>query len=231
MHFVLPLLLMLTAATAGAQNASSTIFTCVDANGKRYTSDRPIAECLSREQQILNRDGSVRQVVPPSLTADERAAAEARQRVEAERRAAQQEAVRRDRNLMQRYPTEAAHKRAREAALEPLRRSLKLSETRLELLARERKPLDSEAEFYAGKPLPGKLRQQIDGNEAAVAAQQSLMATQRAETDRINGLFDLELERLKKLWGGAAPGSLGPMAAPAAVVPAASGAAAASAAR
>jgi hypothetical protein len=47
-----------------------------------------------------------------------------------------------------------------------------------------------------------------------VTAQQSLMATQRAETDRINGLFDLELERLKKLWGGAAPGSLGPMAAP-----------------
>jgi hypothetical protein len=215
MRLVLPLLLLMTAATAGAQK-TSTIFTCVDANGKRYTSDRPIAECLTREQQILNRDGSVRQVLPPSMTADERAAADARQRVEAERRAAQQEAVRRDRNLMQRYPTEAAHKKAREAGLEPVRRSLKLSETRLELLAKERKPLDNEAEFYAGKQLPAKLRQQIDGNEAAVSAQQSLMATQRAELDRINGLFDLELERLRKLWAGAQPGSLGPMAAPAA---------------
>jgi hypothetical protein len=230
MRFALPLLLMLTAATAQAQKAPPSIFTCVDANGKRYTSDRPIAECLTREQQILNRDGSVQRIVPPSLTADERAAAEARQRVEAERRAAHQEAVRRDRNLMQRYASEAVHKRAREAALEPVRRSLRLSEARLALLAKERHPLESEAEFYAGKPLPGKLRQQIDGNEAAVAAQQSLMATQRAETDRINGLFDLELERLKKLWAGAAPGSLGPMTASA--VPAApAGAAAASAAR
>ena len=227
MRSALPLLLIFCAATAGAQK-SSTIFTCVDEKGKRYTSDRPIVECIAREQQILNADGSVRQVVPPSLTAEERAAAEARQKAEAERRAAQAEAVRRDRNLMQRYPTEAAHKRAREQALEPVRRSLKLSETRLEVLAKERTPLDSEAEFYAGKTLPPKLRQQIDGNEAAVAAQQSLMSTQRAETDRINRLFDLELERLKKLWAGAAPGSLGALAEPAS---APAGAAAASAAR
>lgn len=219
MRFVLPLLLMLTAATAGAQKSSS-IFTCVDANGKRYTSDRPIAECLAREQQVLNSDGSVRRIIPPSLTADERAAAEARQKAEAERAAAQAEAVRRDRNLMQRYPNEPAHQRAREQALEPVRRALKLSESRLDLLAKERKPLDSEAEFYAGRSMPAKLRQQIDGNEAAVAAQRSLMVTQRAELDRINRLFDAELARLKRLWAGAAPGSLGPMVADAASAPA-----------
>lgn len=231
MHVLLPLLLLLGAASAAAQKGGGQIFTCVDANGKRYTSDRPIVECIAREQEVRNRDGSLQRILPPTLTADERAAAEARQRAEAERRAAQQENVRRDRNLMQRYPSEAAHRKAREAALEVVRKSLKLSETRMELLAKERRPLDAEAEFYVGKPLPPKLKQQIDGNEAAVEAQQSLMATQRAELDRINGLFDLELDRLKKLWAGAAPGSLGPMPVMAGGSAPASSASAASAAR
>ena len=231
MPLVLPLLLLLGAATAAAQKPGF-IYTCVDEKGKRHTSDRPIAECIAREQEVRNRDGSLQRIVPPTLTADERAAVEARQRVEAERRAAQQENVRRDRNLMQRYPSEVSHRKAREAALEVVRKSLKLSETRMELLAKERKPLDAEAEFYVGKPLPAKLKQQIDGNEAAVEAQQSLMATQRAELNRINGLFDLELERLKKLWSGAAPGSLGPMPVlGGASAPAAASSAAASAAR
>ena len=66
---------------------------------------------------MLNRDGSLRAVVPPTLTADERAEKEARDRAAAEAEAAAQaDAVRRDRNLMARYPNEAAHNRAREAA-------------------------------------------------------------------------------------------------------------------
>ena len=35
--------------------------------------------------------------------------------------------------------------------------------------------------------------------------------TQVAETNRINALYDAELARLRKLWGGAQPGSLGPL--------------------
>ena len=39
----------------------------------------------------------------------------------------------------------------------------------------------------------------------------SLAQNQVAETDRINALYDAELARLRKLWGGAQPGSLGPL--------------------
>jgi hypothetical protein len=209
---VLPLLLIAGIAQAAG---SSAIYTCVDATGKRFTSDRPIAECNAREQQVLNADGSVKRVIPPNLTADERAALEAKEREEAAARAARTEAMRRDRNLMQRFPNEASHNKAREAALDPVRRSLRLSESRLELLAKERKPLMDETEFYVGKPLPGKLKMQIDANDAAVDAQRALIANQQAEVARINDRYDIELQRLKLLWAGAAPGSLGPMAAPA----------------
>jgi hypothetical protein len=205
-------LVLLLPALAWAQPAPGPgIYTCIDANGRRLTADRPIAECRHKEQQILNRDGSLRGILPPTLTAEERAEKEARDRAAAEARAAAADAVRRDRNLMARFPNEAAHQRAREAALDTVRLAIRATELRLRELQAARKPLLDEAEFYAGKALPPKLRTALDANDAAVEAQRSASATQGAELDRINRLYDVELERLRRLWAGAQPGSLGPL--------------------
>jgi len=210
----LGLLLCLTVLLAGKTwAAAAPIYSCTDASGKTLTSDRPIAECANREQRLLNADGSVRRIVPPTPTADERAEAEAAERRAAAERAAQQDAVRRDRNLMIRFPNEAAHRRAREAALDDVRKAVHSSEERLKLLDAERKPLLNEAEFYTGQPLPGKLKQALDANDAAVEAQRTLVQNQQAEVVRINSLYDAELERLKRLWAGAPPGSMGAIAA------------------
>jgi hypothetical protein len=201
------------ASDAAAQAAASSagIYSCVDDKGRRLTADRPIPECASREQKVLNRDGSVRSVRPPTLTADERAEKEARDRAATEARAAQADAVRRDRNLMARYPTEAAHNRGREAALDTVRLAIRSTELRLRDLATERKPLLAEAEFYVGKSLPGKLRAAMDANDAAIEAQRSAVGNQTAELERINRLYDAELARLRALWSGAQAGSLGPL--------------------
>jgi hypothetical protein len=201
------------------------IYTCTDSKGRRLTADRPIPECTAKEQLVLNQDGSVRTVVPPTMTAEERLAAEARQRAAADARMAQLDAVRRDRNLMARYPNEEAHQRARESSLDTVRVAIKATELRMRDLAQQRKPLKSEAEFYLGKPLPAKLKAAIDANDAALEAQKASAATQEAELGRINRLYDIELERLRRLWAGAAPGTLGVLnagAGPAAVHGAAS---------
>ena len=192
-----------------AATAAPSIYSCVDARGKRLTSDRPIAECNSREQRLLNEDGSVRRVLSPTLTADERAEAEAAERRAAEERMARQDAVRRDRTLLTRFPNEAAHQRARAAALADMEKGVLLSQQRGAALARERKPLLDEAEFYQGRPLPLKLRLALDANDAGVEAQRVLAQNQQAEAVRINASFDAELARLRRLWAGAAPGSLG----------------------
>ena len=63
------------------------IYTCVDAKGRKLTSDRPIVDCLDREQLELNPSGTVRRKVGPSLTAQERAAEDEKQRQLAEERA------------------------------------------------------------------------------------------------------------------------------------------------
>lgn len=205
------------AGPALAQTTGSTpargpgIYTCIDDQGRRLTADRPIPACAHKEQQLLNRDGSLRTVVPPTLTAEERAEKEARERAAAEARAAAADAVRRDRNLTARYPNEAAHDRAREQALDSVRLATKATELRLRELAQERKPLLDEAEFYAGKPLPPRLKAQIDANDAAAEAQKAAASNQALELARINKLYDAELERLRKLWAGAPAGSLGPL--------------------
>jgi hypothetical protein len=187
------------------------IYTCLDDKGRRLTADRPIPECSAKEQRVLNKDGSLKLVYPPSLTAEERAEKEARDLKAAELRAAQADAARRDRNLTARYPNEEAHNKAREAALDTVRLAIRASETRLKILAGERKPLNADAEFYKGKALPLKLRQKLDANDAAYDAQRSAMANQQAELVRINKLYDIELERLRRLWAGAPAGSLGPL--------------------
>ncbi len=209
------LLMLATAVPVLAQTPPQAgIYTCLDDKGRRLTSDRPIAECSAKEQRVLNRDGSLKAIHPPTLTAEERAEKEARDRKAAEVRAAQADAARRDRNLVARYPNEETHGKAREAALDTVRVAIKASQARVKALAAERKPLLDEAEFYQGRALPLKLRQQLDGNDAAVEAQRGLMATQEAELVRIQRLYDLELDRLRRLWAGAPAGSLGPAPAP-----------------
>ncbi|MCW7538940.1 DUF4124 domain-containing protein [Aquabacterium sp. A7-Y] len=184
------------------------IYTCTDAKGRRLTSDRPIIECLDREQRVMNRDGSTRSVLPPSLTAEERAELEAKERRRAQERMAHQEAVRRDRLLLTRYPSDAEHRAAREAALDDVRQSIKNSERRIAELEKERTPLQAEAEFYKGKTLPAKLKQSMEFVDVAVDAHKTLIQNQQSELQRINLIFDQELERLRRLWAGAAPGSV-----------------------
>jgi hypothetical protein len=199
------------AGTALAQantKPADMVFTCVNAAGRALTSDRLIAECMDREQRVLSRDGTLIRVVPPSLTADERADKEARERKLAAEREAKMEAVRRDRNLVARFPNAAAHQKARDQALETIQFAISQSESRITDLERERKPLAEETEFYVGKTLPGKLKAQLDANDAAAAAQKELLVQQKAELARVTKLYDTELAHLKRLWAGAAPGSV-----------------------
>jgi hypothetical protein len=195
---------------AHAQAARSpTIYSC-DLNGKKVTSDRPIPECNNQDQRLLNADGSVRSIVPPTPTADERERLEQKEREDNIKRMEKMDAVRRDRNLMARFPDEAAHRKARETALDDIAKAVHASKERVTALLAERKPLLEEAEFYAHKPLPIKLKTALDANDASLAAQNALIQNQQAEEIRINALYDVELARLRKLWAGAPAGSLGP---------------------
>lgn len=196
------------AAQSGGPRPAGGIYSCTDAKGRRYTSDRPVPECQDREQRLLNTDGSVRKVVPPTMTPSERAEQEAQEQREAQALLARQEAARRERNLMRRYPNQAAHDAARNIALDDVRQSIAVTERRLAALAAERKPLLDSAAAFEKSPMPLTLRQQLNANEAATRAQRDIVQAQQTELVRLNDLYDTELALLKRLWAGEAPGSL-----------------------
>ena len=102
-------IIWVSAAFTASQAAAQHIYTCVDGKGRKITADRPIAECMDRTQKELNRSGTVKREVGPSLTAQERAAQEEKDKAAAEARAREAEDKRRDRALLQRYPTRAVH--------------------------------------------------------------------------------------------------------------------------
>lgn len=196
------LLAATVAVWAGGAVAQQGIYTCVDGKGRRLTSDRPILECVDREQQELNPSGTVYRKIGPSLTAQERAALEARERQAAEERARQAEEKRRDRALLIRYPSKTVHDKERTEALHQVDEVIRAAQKRVTELAAQRKTINAEMEFYQKDPskAPPLLKRQIEENAQSMAVQQRFISDQDNEKKRINARFDDELVKLRQLW-------------------------------
>jgi Domain of unknown function (DUF4124) len=189
--------LWLTSALASAQ-----IYTCVDAKGRKLTSDRPIAECADREQKELNSSGTVKRTVKPVMTAEEQRDFDEKEKLANEERMRLNEEKRKDRALLTRYPNRPSHDKERAEALAQIDDVMKAATKRIGELALQRKDTDSELEFYKKNPtkIPQSLKRQIEDNDASVAVQKRFIADQEAEKKRTNARFDDELARLKTLW-------------------------------
>ncbi|WP_296698379.1 DUF4124 domain-containing protein [Rhodoferax sp.] len=189
------------------------IFTCVDARGRKLTSDRPIPECTDREQKVLNPSGTVRTKVGPTLTVQERAEQEARDKAELEDRTRLIEEKRRERALLIRYPNKIVHDKERAEALVQIGVVRQAAVNRVEELLRQRSALNDEMEFYKKDPskAPPALRRQVDEVNQSLAVQGRFIADQDGELRRVNSRFDEELVRLQQLWAkhSAAPGATG----------------------
>jgi hypothetical protein len=196
----LALLALCTTVWSGAQ--AQGVYTCVDSKGRRLTSDRPIVECLDREQHKLDNSGVVRQVVPPSYTADERARLEAKRRVEEEQRSRIQEEKRRERALMIRYPNQGVHDKERADALGQIDEVIGAVNKREHALLAQRKEINVELDFYEGdaNKAPNWLKRKIEDNEKQMLVQKRFLDEQTQEKQRINARFDEELAKLKQLW-------------------------------
>jgi len=187
-----------TAALAQAPAAGSFMYTCVS-NGKVYTADRPPTECANVDMRELNRDGSVRRIIPRPLTVEEQRARalETKKKVEDEERQLAQR--RRDRSLLEAYATEAEIESARKKSMEGAEQIIKRSQERAYSLDQDRKRLDDEAEFYKKREQPDSLKRAYALNAQAVAAEAKIITEARGEVDRINERFDAERKRFREL--------------------------------
>ena len=198
---------LLTCALSGSVLAQSAgagpgIYTCIDSKGRRITSDRPIMECLDREQRELGRTGVTKRVLPPSYTADERANLEAQRKAEEEVQARMAEETRRDRALLIRYPNQSVHDKERTDALAQIDEVVTAVIRREQSLTKQRQDIGTELEFYQGdvNKAPSWLKRKLEDNESQTQVQKRFLDDQAQEKKRINARFDEELVKLRQLW-------------------------------
>ena len=194
--------LLATACAYAADDSGASIYTCVDAAGRRINSDRPIAACVDREQRELGPSGTVRRIIGPTLTQHEQAKQAAISRKAQNERDRAAEARRRQRMLVTRYPNQDAHEAERAATLETVDVQIKLTQHRELDLQQKRKILNQEMEFYQRDPskAPAKLKRELADNDTELDEQRRNVITQTQEKRRINQRFDQELLQLRTLW-------------------------------
>jgi hypothetical protein len=198
------LLALVLGAPVWAQDSKNTggIYSCIDSKGRRLTSDRPIVDCLDREQKELGNSGIVKRVVPPSYTADERAKLERQRKAEELEQARINEEKRRDKALLVRYPNQAVHDKERAEALRQIDDVIEAVKKRGSELTKQRRDIDLELEFYQNdvSKAPPWLKRKIDDNAQQVVVQNRFLNDQAQEKQRINARFDEELVKLRTLW-------------------------------
>ena len=187
------------AGTGSAQGTiQGAIFTCT-VSGKTFSGDRVPQECANSDVRELNRDGSLRRVIARPPTQDElRARAnEAKKRLEDEDKQLAQR--RRDKSLLEAYASDEEIEAARAKALDSATRAIERANQRIVGLNGERKKLDDEAEFYKKRVLPDQIKRSYVSVQQQVSAEEKILNDARAETQRINELFDAQKKRFREL--------------------------------
>jgi hypothetical protein len=180
------------------------IYTCVDKQGRKLTADRPIPECLDREQRELSPTGTVRRQIGPSLTEP----SARRWKCSAARRpksaTAIEEERRRERVLVARYPDKAAHDAERAAAIAQLWTTVTATAEKriaeLQAAAQDAGRGDGVLRKDPNKA-PMLLRRQIAENDEGVPSSSASLPGQDQEKRRIHQRFDAELAQLRRCGG------------------------------
>lgn len=191
--------LLLGGLLAGAAHAQPGIYVCTDAAGRTYSGDRPPAECSDRVIRELRTDGSIRRLIDPPLTPEQKAIREAESRQKKELAEREREQARRDRVLLEMYADLDDVEVARKRALADRNVQLDRSRERMQSLLAERKRLDQEAEFFVGRSLPDKLKRAYAAVEELEQNEINIVREVDNDARRINQRFDADRERLTEL--------------------------------
>ncbi len=133
---------------------------------------------------------------------------------------ARQAAERDDRQLLEQFPDEPSHRAAESAELAVVIGNIRKTLQRFDQLVAQRRPLEVQAAFYVGKPLPLTLRRAIDDNDGSFAGLVDAFRGHQRNVDDVVARYATQRERLRRLWAGASAGSMGPLDAASASTPA-----------
>jgi hypothetical protein len=179
--------------------ATADMYVCTNKAGRTVSGDLPPPDCKDRDIRVLNPDGSLQRVIPAPLTAQQRrerdAAEEARLRQEELDRAQS----RRDRALMETYGSVEEIEFARKRSLAGRQMLVDRANERIAQYKKEKKRLDDEAEFYAKREMPAKLKEEFAANKTLTEQQEKTRADAQVEMKHINERFDADRRRYEEI--------------------------------
>jgi DNA repair exonuclease SbcCD ATPase subunit len=197
---VAAILLALAAAPACAQQR---MFKCKDSKGRTYYTQTPAAECLGKEMDELNKQGTLVKKREAALTPEQLAAREAEEKRKKEEEAAAKEQTRKNQALLNTYSSEKDIEDARQRALKQAEQAAKDIDKHIADAQKRAKDLAAEKEFYVKKPMPKKLADDIKANESDIKSQQDALAAKKKELGDINAKYDEDKRRYLELTTGA----------------------------
>lgn len=198
--------------TAGGTAQARNSYCCNDANGRLACGDMLPAACHKRAYRVLDDRGRVVKEVGAALTAEQRRLREAEEvkKQEEERKAAEE--MRRNQTLLATYPAEKDIDLARDRALAEFDKASAETQKRYDDALKQKKKLDGEKEFYQKKPLPAKLKKQIEDNDSTIKTAQEAIAARQLEADALRAKFEDEKKRYMALRYGKTPRTIAPAA-------------------
>jgi hypothetical protein len=195
---VLGILLALAQTSASAQ---AKLYKCKDDKGKTYYTQTPPAECLGKEMDELSKQGTVVKKREAALTAEQIAAREAEDKRKKEEEVAAKEEKRKNQALLNTYSSAKDIEDSRQRALKQSEVASKEIEKRIAEAQKRTVTLASEKEFYAKKPMPKKLQDDIRNNEIDIKGNEDALAAKKKELGEINAKYDEDKRRYLELTG------------------------------
>ena len=174
-----------------APRGGTSIYVCKDENGRVISSDQPIDACARRNMRELNRDGSVRRVLPPPLTRQQERALKAQQA--------------HDRHLLLTYKTPEDLRKRQEQQIQLIDEEISAAMRRILVLDQNLKEEREQAAEWQKKQdrpnarLPYAVQQRISSIANAILAEDALIQERRNERTRPNRDFEANAARLTEL--------------------------------
>ncbi|HEX4599627.1 MAG TPA: hypothetical protein VH278_17700 [Burkholderiaceae bacterium] len=188
------------AALSGLPLAAwSQLYVCTTPGGRTLTGDTPPNDCQNVVIRELNHDGSIKRVIEPPLTPEQKKKHDEDEKKRHQRETQAQEQLRKDRALLETYASEDEIEASRDRTLASRQTLIDRSNQQLKEFKLDRKRLDDESEFYVKRQLPDKLKRAVEDNTALQAQQLKTIEDIRADMQRINERYDAELQRFREL--------------------------------
>lgn len=205
----LPLLCgMLLRSSALAQTPGQPapgIYVCKDENGRVISSDQPIRACSRRPMRELNRDGSVRRVLPAPLTRQQEKEAARQALIEKEKERTLRAKQAHDRHLLLTYQSPEDLRARQKQSIDLIDAEIDGAIRRILVLDEDLKKERQNAREWQAQQgtsaarLPYAIQQRISSIANAILAEDALIKERQSERARLNQDFDDKAARLSEL--------------------------------